>query len=111
MKRIVSLMLAISLSLPFAFAMAAGDETDASRALNTLPTVERNGLTPMTDDPGTYMKVSGVISQIRSGLVFVKTPWGQRTVPSNNGLTDAKVGDEIIMSVDKNNMVIGVHKK
>jgi hypothetical protein len=92
-KRIVSLMLAMSLSLPFASAMAA----------------ERNGLTP--DDPGTYMKVSGVISQIRSGLVFVKTPWGYRTVPSNNGLTDAKVGDEIIMSVDKNNMVIAVHKK
>jgi hypothetical protein len=95
MKRIVSLMLAMSLSLPCAFAMAA----------------EPNGLTPMTDDPGTYMKVNGVISQIRSGLVFVKTPWGQRTVPSNNGLTGANVGDEIIMSVDKNNMVIAVHKK
>ncbi|SRR6266545_5282838 len=94
-KRIVSVMLAMSLSLPLASAMAA----------------EQNGLTPMTDDPATYMKVSGVISQIRSGLVFVKTPWGYRTVPSNNGLTDAKVGDEIIISVDKNNMVIAVHKK
>ena len=95
MKRIVSLLLAMSLSLPFASAMA----------------VERNGLTPMTDDPETYMKVSGVISQIRSGLVFVKTPWGQRTMASNNGLTGAQVGDEIIMLVDKNNMVIAVHKK
>jgi glutamine amidotransferase PdxT len=95
MKKIVPLMLAMSLSLPFASAMA----------------VERNGLTPMTDDSGTYMKVSGVISQVRSGLVFVKTPWGQRTVASNNGLTGAQVGDEIIMLVDKNNMVIAVHKK
>jgi hypothetical protein len=89
MKAILSLIIATSLSLPLATAIAAGNDIAQPRAT---------------------MAVSGVISQMRSGVIFVRTPWGQRTPPTSD-LRDAKVGDEVLLLVDTNNTVIDAHKK
>ncbi len=57
------------------------------------------------------MKVSGVISQIKSDLMIVKTPWGQITIKSADGLKDVQVGEEVELWVNENNSVIDVHRK
>jgi hypothetical protein len=43
------------------------------------------------------MKVSGVVSQIKSDLMVVKTPWGKITIKSADGLKDVEVGEEVEM--------------
>ncbi len=60
---------------------------------------------------GTHMKVSGVVSQAKSGLVTVKTPWGRMTISSAGGLQNIEVGEEVEMWVNENNKVIDVHRK
>ena len=48
---------------------------------------------------------------MRSGVNFVRTPWGLRTLIPTSGLKEAKVGDEIILSMDTNNTIIDAHMK
>ena len=55
-------------------------------------------------------KVNGVISQMRSGLIMVTTSWGTMTIQSD-ALTEAKVGDGIIVWVNENNVVIDAYPK
>ena len=55
-------------------------------------------------------KVSGIISQIRSGLIMVTTSWGTMTIQSD-ALTEAKVGDGITVWVNENNVVIDAYPK
>ncbi len=63
--------------------------------------------------PGTHMKVSGVVSKIQSGVVFVKTTWGQMRLQSAfpGGLENIEVGEELDMQVNENNTVIDVRRK
>jgi hypothetical protein len=90
MKTILALLMATALSLPLATAIAADKETAPPRA---------------------NVAVSGVISQMRSGLIFVRTPWGLRTLTPSSDLRDAKVGDEVLIFVDTNNMIVEAHKR
>jgi TusA-related sulfurtransferase len=62
------------------------------------------------DDRDTTTKVSGVISQIRSGLIFVAAPWGRMTIQSD-ALANAKVGDELTLWVSDNNVAVDHHAK
>jgi hypothetical protein len=62
------------------------------------------------DDRDTTTKVNGVISQIRSGLITVTTSWGTMRIQSD-ALTEAKVGDEITVWVNENNVVIDAYPK
>jgi hypothetical protein len=89
---------------------AGGVSNDGTQVTNA-STGERERLEPMTNDGSLNMNVRGVISQIRSGMLFVRTPWGVRTLTSTNGLKDAKIDDEIILLVDANNMIIAAHQK
>jgi hypothetical protein len=59
---------------------------------------------------GNHMKLTGVISQVRSGVVLVDTPAGQLTLNAMMGLGGPNVGQELSVTVDENNMVIDVHK-
>src|SRR5438093_12547007 len=58
----------------------------------------------------TRMNVSGEITKIQSGIVFVKTSVGQLTM-SAKGLHNPQVGQEVVMWVNGDNAVIDVHKK
>lgn len=60
---------------------------------------------------GTHMKVSGTVTKVKSGVVFVKTPWGQVTFSVGTAPKNIKVGEEIDMTVSENNVVIDVHRK
>jgi hypothetical protein len=62
------------------------------------------------DDQVWTTKVSGVISQIRSGLIMVTTSWGTMSIQSD-ALTEAKVGDGITVWVNENNVVIDAYPK
>lgn len=62
------------------------------------------------DDRDTTTKVKGVISQMRSGLITATTSWGHMTIQSD-ALTEAKVGDEITVWVNENNVVIDAYPK
>lgn len=60
---------------------------------------------------GTHMKLSGVVSKIESGLVFVTTPTGRVAVSSKAIRAVCKVGDKVTMWVNEGNVVIDVHKE
>lgn len=62
------------------------------------------------DDRDTTTKVNGVISEMRSGLLRVQTPWGTMTIQSD-ALNEAKVGDEVTIWVNENNVVIDAYPK
>ena len=62
------------------------------------------------DDQVWTTKVSGVIAQMRSGLIMVTTSWGTMTIQSD-ALTEAKTGDEITVWVNENNVVIDAYPK
>jgi hypothetical protein len=124
MKPIASLIVAGSLSLALISPVAAHDWKESLLPLPAVPhTTLDSSLAAITAGvsidfgvpeivqgkdlaPGTNMKVSGVVSQIRSGMTIVKTPWGQRTLTLSNGKIDTKVGDAIILSVDLNNEIV-----
>ena len=62
--------------------------------------------------PGVHLAVSGQITKIESGLLFVKMPYGLqlRTISPNKadrvGLHDARVGDEVWLLVDSGNVLL-----
>lgn len=62
------------------------------------------------DDRDTNTKVSGVISKIDPGRISVTTSWGHMSIQSD-ALADAKVGDEITVWVNENNVVIDAYPK
>jgi hypothetical protein len=62
--------------------------------------------------PGVHLAVSGHITKIESGLLFVKMPYGLqlRTISPNKadrvGLHDARVGDTVWLLVDSGNVLL-----
>lgn len=65
---------------------------------------------------GTHHGLSGVISKIESGMLFVKTPHNlqMRTISPNKadrvGLHEAKTGETVLMLVDSGNILLDVTK-
>lgn len=65
---------------------------------------------------GGHYGFSGVISKIKSGLLFVKTPHNlqMRTISPNKadrvGLHEARTGDTVLMLVDSGNILLDVTK-
>jgi len=60
---------------------------------------------------GTHMKVSGVVSNIQTDLITVKTSWGQVRISSATAPKNLEVGEEVEMQVNDNNVVVDVHRK
>jgi len=62
-----------------------------------------------------HMRVTGVVSKIRSGLIYVQTPVGTLHLTAKAGLRAnhpaLKVGDKVTVWVNEDNMVTDVHKK
>jgi hypothetical protein len=62
-----------------------------------------------------HKKVEGVVSDIKSGIYTVKTDTGTYTLSEaasgRHGHAGAKVGDEMVLWVNENNMVIDAHPK
>lgn len=59
----------------------------------------------------THMKVSGVVSKMQTDLITVKTPWGQLRISSATAPKNLEVGEEVVMQVNDNNVVVDVHRK
>ncbi len=66
--------------------------------------------------PGPHLGITGVVSKIQSGVVFVKIPVGlrPRTISPNKadrvGLHEVKAGDEVVLWMDEGNVLKDVHK-
>jgi hypothetical protein len=61
-----------------------------------------------------HMRISGVVTGVKSGVVTVKTPAGHLTLNENAAHRhgkEPKIGDELTIYVNENNMVIDVHTK
>lgn len=58
-----------------------------------------------------HMKVSGVVTEVASGITTVKTPWGTMRIASTLTPKNLEVGEELEMMVNENNAVIDVHRK
>jgi len=61
--------------------------------------------------PGSVIQVSGTVTKIQSGLIYVKTPVGQSIISANTAPADAAVGDEVSLWMNDENMVIDHHGK
>jgi ribosomal protein S1 len=64
---------------------------------------------------GAHTELTGVVTKIESGMVFVQTEGVQsRTISINKaertGLHDIKVGDTVALVLDENNVLVDVHK-
>lgn len=59
----------------------------------------------------THMKVNGVVSNVGSDLITVKTSWGQLKISSATAPKNLEVGEEVEMQVNENNVVVDVHRK
>lgn len=65
----------------------------------------------------THKHLTATVEKIQSGLMFFSQPAGMepRTVSVHKaermGLSQAKKGDEVILVIDENNMLMDLHKK
>ena len=66
---------------------------------------------PGTGPAGSRIKMTGVVSKIQSDVVTVKTPTAQLNLSQKRGLGDVKVGDEVTVWVNENNVVMSVQKQ
>jgi len=68
-------------------------------------------------EPSTHQHLTVTVEKIQSGLMFFSQTGGleHRTVSVHKaermGLSQAKKGDEVILVIDENNMLIDLHKK
>lgn len=66
------------------------------------------------ESAGMHKELSGVVTKIEGGFIFVKTPNALRTISPNKGdrmgLHDVQVGDQVLLVVDMGNVLIDVHK-
>ncbi|MGQ0809642.1 MAG: hypothetical protein ACT4OO_00245, partial [Nitrospiraceae bacterium] len=54
-----------------------------------------------TPDESAQTKVSGVVSQVKSGVVSVKTRWGHMSITSSEAPRDLKIGEEIELTINE----------
>jgi hypothetical protein len=74
-----------------------------------------SGMADQAAHGGKHKQLSGVITKIESGMVFVKVEgMPARTISISKadrmGLHEARVGDPVTFTVDENNVVVDVHK-
>ncbi len=61
--------------------------------------------------PGSRIKLEGVVQEIRSGQVFVKTPGARYSLNAKTAPPDVKIGDELTLWVSGNNVAVDHHAK
>ncbi|RMH36619.1 MAG: hypothetical protein D6690_05435, partial [Nitrospirae bacterium] len=59
----------------------------------------------------TKMKIHGVIDRIQGNVLFAKTPWGRYALGTTKQFRNLAVGDEVILYVNGDNVVVDVHRK
>jgi hypothetical protein len=66
------------------------------------------------DSAGMHKEISGVVTKIKGGIIFVETPNAVRTISPNKGdrmgLHDVQIGDQVMLVIDTGNVLIDVHK-
>ena len=67
-------------------------------------------LIPHTES-GHRIKLDGVVAEIKSGQVFVKTPVGRYSLNAKTAPQDVKVGDKLTLWVSGNNVAVDHHAK
>ncbi|MBP6263628.1 MAG: hypothetical protein KA426_10300 [Nitrospira sp.] len=82
-----SMVLSLSMAVPYAQAAESGGKS------------------------ASHMKISGVVSNMASGITTVKTPWGTMKIASTLAPKGLEVGQDVEMQVNENNAVIDVHRK
>lgn len=70
-------------------------------------TIEAN---PKTK-PGYHIQLAGKVSKIGSGMVTVETPGANYGLNAKTAPADIKVGDELSLWVNENNVVVDHHRK
>jgi hypothetical protein len=61
--------------------------------------------------PGFRMKLEGIVTEIKSGQVFVKTPGAHYSLTAKSTPPNVKVGDELTLWVSDNNVAVDHHAK
>jgi hypothetical protein len=62
-------------------------------------------------DPGSRIKLEGVVADIKSGLVFVHTSVGRYSVTTKTAPHDVTVGDKLTLWVSSDNVAVDHHAK
>lgn len=84
----------------------AGDVIDIHRLTVEMEFDEHPYMTPSR-----VIQVNGTVTKIQSGLIYVKTPTGQYTISAKTAPSDAAVGDEVLLWLNDENLVIDHHGK
>jgi hypothetical protein len=59
--------------------------------------------------PGYRIQTHGTVEKIQSGLIFIKTSTGRYTVPTKLAPSNAAVGDEVMLWINEEGLVIDGH--
>ena len=59
--------------------------------------------------PGYRIQANGTVEKIQSGLIFIKTHTGRYTVPTKLAPSNAAVGDEVMLWINEEGLVIDGH--
>lgn len=62
-------------------------------------------------DPGSRIRLEGVVADIKSGLVFVQTSVGRYSVTTKTAPHDVTVGDKLTLWVSSDNVAVDHHAK
>jgi hypothetical protein len=87
------------------------NEAGSVIALRESPTVDMSFDEHPHTKSGDQITVNGVVTKIQSGVIYVKSPFGQYTISANTAPADAEVGDEVTLWLNEENMVIDHHGK
>ena len=81
--------------------------------LLTGPTVWADDSHPQQQSP--HIQATGVVTQVTSTAISLKTPFANVTLNVNaserSGFANVKVGDELTVWMNEDNIVMDVHKK
>ncbi len=58
-----------------------------------------------------HVKMTGMVSKIRSDVVYAKTPWGHRIIGTAKELRDVHVGERVAIWVNEDNSIVEVRKE
>ena len=75
--------------------------------LLTVPTLADNPRPPSDK----HLKLDGEVTEIRSGLISVKTPVARYTIAANTAPPDAKVGDKVTLWLNQDSIVVDHHRQ
>src|SRR5206468_1382180 len=73
--------------------------------------IDEQAVSKESQGPFSHSMLDGKVVDIRSGVIFVKTPVARYTIAANTAPPDAKVGDNVTLWVNEEAIVVDHHRQ